>query len=236
MYARHVFYAIPVEENIKFLVDGPLWFLPALFLAYLLTNAVQGVRVGYRVLYVVFSIVFTASCTRLPVFLPWCLDEVFVASLFLMCGFYFKNHSALFESSHPKKTFWVWFCAAFLLYICLVYVNGPINMAFRNYGTLGDWSLLLFFVIGILGTYVWYRISQCLQHTPVGTLLAFVGRMSLRLMCIHIPLYEALAVVCGKWNSLLASLFMVIMVIAVCYMMELVFNRYKKRIPLLQYL
>ena len=230
LYARLNLYAYPMEQNVSFLVDGPLWFLPALLLTYLLTYVYVSLSYRWKRGYLAFSLIFTYLCTFLPIYLPWCIDEVFMASLFVIFVYELKEKEYLL-----KPNLKLLFCLV-LVYIFLVTINGGTNMAFRIYGNLGALSIILFFLIGIVGTLMWYCISKKIESTFIGNILAMIGRLSLRLMCIHLPLFQIMTATLKSDNRFLIIILNISASIIFAILIEKVCIKYKKQIPILTYL
>ncbi len=169
-------------------------------------------------------------CTFLPIYLPWCIDEVFMASLFVIFVYELKDREQLLK---PK---FISLLCLMLVYVLLITINGGTNMAFRVYGNLVFFSIILFFFIGVVGTLMWYCVSKMIEYTFLGDALAMIGRLSLRLMCVHLPLFQIMNAALKIDNTLFTAILNISISIAIALLMEKICNRYKKRTPILAYL
>lgn len=230
LYGRLNLYSHPDGENIKFLVDGPLWFLPALFLSYLLSYLYTSLNSVQKWVYIFFSFIYTYICTLLPIYLPWCIDEVFIASLFIISVYEFKDKEYLLILNFKFLLY------TLLMYVLLVTLNGNINMAFRIYGNWGCISVCLFFLIGILGTLIWYCISKKIEYTFIGYILSYIGKISLRLMCIHIPLFTIMDILLKISNKYLMAILNIIVAIIISSVIEKICLRFKIQFKILAYI
>lgn len=228
LYGRLTLMATPSTNNVKFLVDGPLWFLPALFTAFIPVNYFISLKNSRKPIIALLFLGYTMACCYLPIFLPWCLDEFLIASLFIVVGHYFKRHI-----DRPYNNIVI---PATVLYLILVYFNGNINMAFRDYGIYNALSIIPFFFIGIIGSYLIYCLSIKLQPCRLGDFFSIAGRDSLRLMCIHIPLFEAYDFVIKTGIESFDILLKISLAFAVSRLIGILVDRLKHRIPLFGYL
>ena len=81
-------------------------------------------------------------------------------------------------------------CISLFLYIILVHYNPNINMSVREYGKLG---ILSFICIGILHFFIISLFSQLFENNIIIKFLSKVGKSSLRILCIHYPLFLILS-------------------------------------------
>ncbi len=136
LFSRFCLFPLGRERNIFFLSSGnaPMWFLTALFLASVLTRfylrADQN-RKKYIIIGYCFATYFLAE---LPFLLPWSLDTAFIASIFMLLGFWLKRNG--FETIEKRK---LCFSMAILfpVYMFATRYNGEINMSVRVYGSGG---------------------------------------------------------------------------------------------------
>lgn len=155
---------------------SPLWFLTSLFTSLLLVylwHVLKRSR-GMSGIYALLAV----GASMLPVLLPWSIDVAPLGALLIITGVQFRQQ--LCSTTYDKLIPMV-----LIAYIALCYVNGAGNMSVRCYGNYSVLSIPLFFIIAV-GEY-WLMAAFCRQTE--GTLftkaMAYLGRSSLRLMCIH---------------------------------------------------
>lgn len=181
-YSRYYFYAVDGRKNLYFLTSGNSthWFLTAFFVGTVLAipllkkTCATWLAVGYLVL--------TILLNELPVLLPWSLDMGGFIAVFIWIGACMKKHGF---GDFTKRTYILFALLGSVLYIGLVSVNPGINMSVRRYGQKGAAGVLLFLLIGVLGTVTVMSLFRLIEHTKVTDFLAAVGRISLTIMCLH---------------------------------------------------
>ena len=185
LYGRMSLYKTSVPDNIPFLIIGnaPMWFLPCMFLSYIWIYAIYCRCNSYIykicVLIIFFLLSFILSFS--PIMLPWSFDTSFLLALLIIIGYKFK---AYFLS--VKKN--ILFFSTILWFILFVFFAGS-NISVGYYGEYGILSILAFSVIALVETYSISGFMQLAEKTYLVKCLAYIGRQSLRLMCIHLIIY-----------------------------------------------
>lgn len=114
--------------------------------------------------------------------LPWSMDTCCFVFLFMLTGRLMIERIGL-ERQSKDLLYAVLF---FVVYMVLCKLNPHINFSIGQYGERGLVSVLLLFLLGVAEPLF---LSYCFRFTE-GTLFtsifAYIGRHSLRLMCIHI--------------------------------------------------
>lgn len=157
----------------------PLWFLLAMFTAYILALVINKNQES-RLLLLGF-IVLQVGLASQPYLLPWTLDLAIYFAFCILIGKYCKAYF-LAERRVPV------FLIALVLYFVLTKINGSVNLSIREMGDYGLISLILSFLIGFLYTFLVAFICRKFEKTAILKILSVVGRQSLRLMCIHYPI------------------------------------------------
>lgn len=200
IYSRHSIVLNPTDASEILMKGGtaPLWFLTALFVSYLLVYVWSALKRSKWILtaYLVLAFSFNA----LPILLPWSLDVAPLGALLIIAGYKLK---LLFVH---RWTLW-FFIPVLLLYALLVHINGSANMSIRKYGDAGMLSIPLFFIVGMMECWLF---AVLFQNSKFFTrILAYIGRQSLRLMCIHLFIWISvkdlvLPKIDESWHSLIA--------------------------------
>lgn len=183
-YSRFSLYPLGDEPNIRLLpfCSGALWFLTSLFTSYACFMLLYKFQ-RYKWALIAIYIVAIIAMTPLPVLLPWSVDTAPAGALFIFLGYKMKEKK-WFSLSLYKKLF------SFVVLICvykyLVSLNGPINMSVREYGRESFLSPILFLLIGGVGSYLYCVCCQILEKIRLAGMLAYVGRISLTLLCSHL--------------------------------------------------
>lgn len=188
IYSRFSLYPYNQENNIILLgPNAPMWFLTALFTSTFLTYFYFSFkRNKMRLIIILLFIIVTRIMEYLPILLPWSFDTAFISSLFIIIGYYLMKNK-LFLNINNKITA---ICVSLFLYIILVHYNPNINMSVREYGKLG---ILSFICIGILHFFIISLFSQLFENNIIIKFLSKVGKSSLRILCIHYPLFLILS-------------------------------------------
>lgn len=185
IYARMQLLTCQSPENISFLTIGnaPMWFLPCMFLSYLWTYYFY-IKQKTRKRKIVVLVVFFALSTILtfsPIMLPWSIDTSFLLAILLIIGYKCRKHFLCTNIRICLITLPLWLL---LLHLC-----GGSNISIGIYGSMGALSIIPFVFIAIAETYTLAAIFQKVENTYFTKALAYLGRNSLRLMCIHLVIY-----------------------------------------------
>lgn len=201
-YSRYYLYVEKGEENIYFLTSGNSthWFLTAFFVGSVL--AIPLLKCAYAKWLAVSYLVFTVLLSYLPILLPWSLDMGFLIAVFIWIGMLLKERKL---EEFPKKTYVLTCLLGSILYVCLFSVNQGINMSIRKYGQPGAIGVVLFILIGIVGTVVIMSFFKLIEHTKIIKLFASVGCVSLTVMCLHKFFFSVFEKTFGKliWEGYL---------------------------------
>lgn len=189
LYSRFYLFPLGSDRNIVFLPmesTAPLWFLTSLFTGFCVYYLLFG-RQEQSVIRDGLSaggcFVATIALSRLPILLPWSLDMVFMVALFIWLGKKAKRMETLGRIGLAAVG-----CACLLIYAVLAYKNGSVNLSVRVFGNRGWMSVG---VCAIMGTAYFLLVSIVMKAFPkmAQRPLAFIGNHSLRLMCIHLPVF-----------------------------------------------
>lgn len=184
-YARMQLFVPGTADNVSFLVIGnaPMWFLPCMFLAYVWVYGLyfRCFSLCSKVLTFWGFVLFSACCSYSPVLLPWSLDTSFLCAALIIVGYESRCH---FLSGRAV-------CAgmAFMAWMFLFSFFGGSNISIGAYGAYGALSIVPFMLIAITETYALASLLQWLENLRPTRVLAYIGRHSLRLMCIHLVIY-----------------------------------------------
>ena len=165
-----------LEKN--YFLNTPIWFIPAI-----LTSYIYFFLMLKRTYY--FIIIFALSLINYMcnILLPFSIDIALVGSMFIYIGYHYKN---LFLYN-IKKLFHL--AIIIISYIMIVNFNGTINMALKNYGQVPYLSTVLFIIIGVLYLLICKTILMNLRVNILNIFLQIIGRNSLRIMCLHMPIF-----------------------------------------------
>lgn len=161
-------------------IFNPLWFLPALFCALLISYVL--LRVLERdpllgSLSLIATICVGYACGVSDIHLPWGFDIGMVALIFVIPGFYLKKSGY----NEIKNVTAVSMGVLFLGFIVAFYLNPVPAMAVGDY-----YDLFLFWVeagCAIIG--IWY-LSYFLVFSPsIERVVSFFGKNSLVILCFH---------------------------------------------------
>lgn len=154
----------------------PLWFLPCLFLTFLLFGLIQNIN-SNKIRWIVLIVLTTIGLIK-PFFLKtnlfWSLDISLVAVSFYAIGYYLKNYIIT-----SKKTKTIWFCILYgSLHITLVFFNSKVDMYRGIYG-----NPLLFLGAGITGSLFYIYLFKLL---PLFKPLVFWGKNTIIILGSHL--------------------------------------------------
>ena len=235
-YSRYSLYKLGTEANVFIFPTflSPLWFLTAMFVAYIWFYIYAQLKSkASKWLCITIYIAFTLLLANNKILFPWSLDTSFLCSLLIISGYEFKK---IFMSQSRKSIKYILlFLTACILYTLIVSFNGATNLSVKVYGNLNYLSIPLFFILTLLITFIYGETFKSFTPKSITKSFAFVGRLSLRIMCIHMPIVYLLNTLTGASPYIVfaISLFLSILLSWIAgYILKLG----EKRISLLKYL
>ena len=176
-YSRYCLYPLGTSNNIYFLVSGNmvLWFLTAMFSSYLFFLFSIHIKGG-----VLFNFILAYFLTYLPILLPWSIDTAPLFAVFIFIGNYWRKH----EFYSTKILIF-----SLVAYFIICILNGGANPSVRVFGR----SYLLFFLGSLASMYFFIHISKMIENTIFKKSLTQIGRYSLTIFCLQLPLLNLLS-------------------------------------------
>lgn len=185
-YGRWSMRSLYAADNVLMLGScppiGPLWFLPSLFLSFVCLAVYDHFQ---KKTWAVGALVCTAILsTYKPFLLPWSLDTVPVTTLLLILGREMASRIAPTQKVRPLHLALAIVVSA-TIYYALCYMNGFANLSVGHYGNRPRLSLIIYLALGISETALLCSLCMAWSKGRMAQALAYTGRHSLRLMCMH---------------------------------------------------
>ena len=174
---------LAISYNEAFQYNVVLWFLPCLFVAVLLFISIKRLMGQYAPAGVLAAaaIGFLLRSTRLP----WCLEISLIAVPFVWAGY--------IAYKYLKSGSWWIGLGTLAASIVLVWIFNPrVDMRTHLYG-----NIFLFYAVALGLTVTLVFAGRVLAFKNAGV-LAWLGRNSLTLMCLHGPVYRVVLGVGAK--------------------------------------
>ena len=175
------------QEPLMTVLNSPLWFLPALFLAYAWYDAIRRRGRG-RVLLLLGlgGAILWHLCTRR--LLPWSLDAVPYFACYLAGGEWLREKDGIFWLR--RRPWAAALLGAFFLLAGWYNSSGPegnVNLSCGQYGR----SMLLYLLVGTAGSVLIFLICAWLERLwrRGAQLLAWVGERTLPVLCFHMLVF-----------------------------------------------
>lgn len=173
-------------ENVVPLLKGcldvcPFWFLPCMFLAYLLLIIYDNLG-GQRYIFVSMAVVLTLLSVYKPILLPWSIDTCFMAFLFILTGRFLSKKINKNKGKYDLSLLII--CG--IVYLLLCKSNPHVNFCIGKFGEHQILSVFLFFALGLAEPLALAFLFRLIEKTKLSSMFAYLGRHSLRLMCIHV--------------------------------------------------
>lgn len=159
----------------------PLWFLPAMFSAYMVLCIKERIAKERSLFFIILILIIQLGLSCQTFLLPWSLDIAIFFALCILFGSLFKEY---FFLEQRKGIFFV----VLLIYGLLVCINKSINLSIREFGSFRCISLILSYIIGVVYTFILSYICRQYEKKMFIGILAKIGNKSMRLMCIHFPI------------------------------------------------
>ena len=237
-YGRMALFQGNVDDNIFFLLIGnaPMWFLPCMFLSYIWVYVIyyRCKTMKTKTLACLCFFCLSALLFYSPLMLPWSIDTSFLFATLIVAG-YELRHFFL----HCK---WPVVLLALVSWLVLYRFFAGSNISVGSYGEYEALSIIPFALIALSETYSLCGILQRIEKSWLVKALAYIGRHSLRLMCIHLVIYYRIISCfttmgiqpdCHR-NVVLLTSFVVILIINA--LLDIIIRRAGKRMPLAKYL
>lgn len=187
-YSRN--YIIPSGENYMNIWNAPLWFLTAFFLTFCLIEfifRIKGIKTfQFKIIFLLLIVWYFLN--KLPVLLPWSLDNVPLFAIFTYTAFWLKEPLKKIVKNTKLKIFVIFVFS--IIYIAACNLNGGINLSLRNYG---DYTgnkvikVMLLFGICFLGSLLLILLLSILEkNILINKILSFVGKHTIDYLAIHL--------------------------------------------------
>lgn len=196
IYARHCLFLYQGHQDNLFLLDnmnGPLWFLPAIFISYILFWFIVKSDKKFRPFIAAGYIVINIATSFLPILLPWSLDTVFITADLMYFGFLMKPYLKYIEQLDIKKMFRPRAIVSIVvfagIYLVCVKLCGGINTSVRIFGSRGVPSIFLYIIVGAVGTVLYLIGFAIAENTSwlswICKAFAYLGRHTMALLATH---------------------------------------------------
>lgn len=237
LYSRYCIFPVNIENNIAFfqIFTSPFWFLGTLFFAYMISYLCIEMKLTTKILYCFILIILTVLLSLAPILLPWSMDLWFVAALFLIVGLTLAKSDLLNIS---KKKLAILLVGGSIIYVSLVYINGDINMSVRVLGDKGIFSIILFIVIGIIGSVIYCGLFKILEYTLFSKLLSKIGQNTIVLLCTHLIVFQCISEILSGYNLgfYLMQIIKVLSAVVISFYIRFLLRKIETKLPFVRYL
>lgn len=236
LYSRYCLYPLGVEGNTYYLsIFAPAWFLTSLFVSsifFLPFLYLEGKQIKFLIL-TYFAVTFLLN--KLPILLPWSIDTAFVGALFIYAGYRLKNYNINPPRMNIKRLLWC--IGAIIICVMLVNYNSGINMSVRVYGN-HKLSPIIFFIIGVMGSFIYFYLLKFFEKTFIVKLLAKLGNYTVSLLCTHAFIYFYIRKLQDtlKFNNDVYQLFAFLTALCAGVLLKIFFEKLEKHIEFAKYL
>lgn len=234
-YSFHVKDGLPVEK-LMCIENSPLWFLTALFLSFLVAGYVYrhqnlvGGTPSKRLILIGVLILLAVGLNYSPIILPWSIDCVPVFVIFIIVGRYLAEKGYTQLALTIKNG--LIFLGLGVFYVALRVVNGHINISIRGYGELGIFSVPIYTILGVLGTFLCIVFCYWIENSKFSRYMSIVGRHSLFIMSFHMLVFHWLnfimpeAILTNKALYYLFGLLENAIALSICLLVSIAIKRY----------
>lgn len=203
-----------------FLINSPLWFLPTLFLSFLMGYLINSHIASHGLRLVVVGVLAAVGIVvGESIRIPFGLVPALIALVFFQAGYYFKSCEACMAFVERTGMWGVSLALGLFAVSLLAPINGFIGV---GKGIVNNPAFFLFFAF--VGIALSVLVVQ--RDGFITTWLAFVGRRSLSILVIHMLIIKSVkvlmiviwgfdlqtidgSVVLGMWVLVISSLLLV---------------------------
>ena len=243
VYMRSSFswpYDFPTQGNLLS-SNGPMWFLPTMFLVCMYMVFYEWCKRKW--LFVVGLFALTVATYKIPIQFPWGLELALMGILFLLAAIPIRKHIVLRKDSMGGAFLPLICFVSLTLYALLGAYNGRVDMMFRDYGNHGYLSVLLFLVCGLFYSMVVMSFCIMAEKTKLINALAYLGKNSLRLLCIHffiqgysIPVLWHIVPSSVEWSELLTATVFIVEVVLINAILQKFIDKYQPHCSILKWI
>jgi acyltransferase len=169
--------------------NGPLWFLPCLFLVeiefYLISFLKKGIQLAVIVLLFGSGIILGHRFEHLP----WSFAASLTALLFYYLGFFLQEKIPSLDDYFKP----IIIILEVIISLVFFYLNGPIFMVSDNYG-----NNILYFILSAQAGIIFLTILT--TYTKPNKLLSYLGANTLIILGLHAPLDRILSSLIAYFN------------------------------------
>ncbi|HIY48208.1 MAG TPA: acyltransferase family protein [Candidatus Barnesiella excrementavium] len=164
-------------------VDGPLWFLLSLYEIFIICFIVEKYlhsSIWKFVIAILITLLGYLMAMK-KIFIPFCyLSQAFLGYAFFYFGFQIKRYGVLLHKSWSK----------YIVVLSIIFYGiGIVRHVLTEIRWLIiDHTYILFFLPALGGSLLVIYISRYLQDKRYARWLAYLGKNSLLIMCVHMPL------------------------------------------------
>lgn len=138
--------------------------------------------------YIMVALCFLISCIlqNIPFLFPWSIDTSFCLVFFMLFGM--KVSTCNIDKRLREKHTVLWL-VLLGVYIILVNDAGDINISIRQYGSYGAVNILMYIILGLLGSLIYSKAAICLENTLIGRLFSTIGANTLSMLVFQFLIF-----------------------------------------------
>ena len=221
----NIFAAINCKSG--FVYNIVLWFLPCLFMAELVYSKIKGRKVEWAIDIACIVICYLAVSGSNGWL--WCLGEAVVAVPLLSIGYRYYQPLMTVLKKNSAYTLTVGGISILIFILLFMLLNPHTDMAHNMIPNV-------FYLMAILGSLSVIVLSFVMDRFAIrgGQCLAYLGRNSLIIMCVHEPLKRIILMVLSKVvsmptdiirDNIVLSIVATLIVVAACVPIIVIINR-----------
>lgn len=220
IYSRAMLYPMNIEPNVYMLPmnSQPMWFLTALFITLQISYYILRIQMKkmIMILSIFILLIITYVMTFIPILLPWSVDCISIFTIMMLFGMYINKYRLI---NLP----WYTYIIMTIVYLMIISYNGEVNFSIRLYGK----SLFMTIISSLLGSLLLMKLSLWISKiTWLSRLLITIGRNSLYIMCLHLPLLTIGHKLTNDSTNNLLNICSVLFAISLSYVCSRIIERY----------
>lgn len=183
--SSHLYYPDSTIPNISFynIQNAALWYLTCLLVSsslfYLVVERLKDRK--RAILTIMLLLGITIGLSRIPIRLPWSIDTAFAGTILMLLGYWTKKGELV-----EKYERWYIIAPIILIYIILCRFNPGIGMSLRKYGPYIGWSVVLFVIIGYLGSLLFVYCARLIcRYHRITRIFCYIGKKTLPILGFH---------------------------------------------------
>lgn len=193
-YGRHSVFKDGSGIGLNHFGIAPMWFLPALFLSFVLLFLFDRMPKCFLLPYTMSCLAGTILAFHSGIYLPWSFDLAPIGMLLIAAGRHFQNIALILDNRFPYIDLLAWSA-----WVAIARFNGfPVSMFNNQFGAHGTASIVAFVLIATSEFILLARLGKRIRWRPLLTPFQAIGKRTLVFLCLQLFIINSCEIMLGN--------------------------------------